>query len=316
MPWCPKCKTEYREGITHCADCKTELVTDYREVLLQNATEVLIKVDKEHSMFPEKLKDFLTYSGVSSVIVDEGEMYGVYVAPEDMRKAKKCFQAFYSVETEMVMQRAEEAAFLKGEEYDNYFGDEEDEEENAPEASGTDSLEETKKQRRNERYHSAVPAKSEKRFVSAATRYEDYRSSGYTFTVLGILGVGFALLNFVGVISLFGSTFSSTILFLMFAIFLGLGIFSFVKAGTLKNDALIEARMVEEVKTWMQNHITEELFASFSNANTGEDVFQSEELLYLDRIDKLLDLVHTAFPTLHDSLAEQLLEEFCNEHFE
>ena len=26
MPWCPNCKTEYREGFTHCADCGAELV--------------------------------------------------------------------------------------------------------------------------------------------------------------------------------------------------------------------------------------------------------------------------------------------------
>ena len=24
--WCPKCKTEYRDGITECADCGTQLV--------------------------------------------------------------------------------------------------------------------------------------------------------------------------------------------------------------------------------------------------------------------------------------------------
>ena len=26
MPWCPNCKTEYREGFTHCADCGADLV--------------------------------------------------------------------------------------------------------------------------------------------------------------------------------------------------------------------------------------------------------------------------------------------------
>ncbi|MDE5866499.1 MAG: hypothetical protein K2H31_07865 [Lachnospiraceae bacterium] len=26
MPWCPKCKNEYVEGIKVCADCGTELV--------------------------------------------------------------------------------------------------------------------------------------------------------------------------------------------------------------------------------------------------------------------------------------------------
>lgn len=28
MPWCPKCKSEYREGFTVCADCGSELVSD------------------------------------------------------------------------------------------------------------------------------------------------------------------------------------------------------------------------------------------------------------------------------------------------
>ena len=28
MPWCPKCETEYREGITVCADCGSTLVDD------------------------------------------------------------------------------------------------------------------------------------------------------------------------------------------------------------------------------------------------------------------------------------------------
>ena len=26
MPWCPKCETEYREGILTCADCGSTLV--------------------------------------------------------------------------------------------------------------------------------------------------------------------------------------------------------------------------------------------------------------------------------------------------
>ena len=28
MPWCPKCKSEYREGFTVCADCGTKLVDE------------------------------------------------------------------------------------------------------------------------------------------------------------------------------------------------------------------------------------------------------------------------------------------------
>jgi hypothetical protein len=29
MPWCPKCKTEYREGFDICSDCGETLVSEY-----------------------------------------------------------------------------------------------------------------------------------------------------------------------------------------------------------------------------------------------------------------------------------------------
>ena len=31
MPWCPKCKTEYQKGTTHCADCNEKLVRKIRD---------------------------------------------------------------------------------------------------------------------------------------------------------------------------------------------------------------------------------------------------------------------------------------------
>lgn len=40
MPWCPKCKNEYREGITVCSDCGCALVEELEE-------EVPIAFDKE-----------------------------------------------------------------------------------------------------------------------------------------------------------------------------------------------------------------------------------------------------------------------------
>ena len=307
MPWCPNCKTEYREGITHCADCKTELVAEYKDAVLQNATEMLVKVDAEHKMFTNKLHDFLEYSGIGSVVLDEGEMLGVYVTPEDLKKAKKCFKAFYSVETEMVLQQAAEAAFLKGEEYNDYFNDDEEEEvseESDDEGKDTASYVEA------DATVSYSKGKDEKRYVSAVTRYDDYRSSGFTFTILGTLGVGFALLNFMEVVTLFGSTFSSLVLFIMFGIFLALGIFSFIKAGSLKADAEKEKQTVAEAKAWMEKNFTKDLLSSGTIDTVYEDEVNSEELLYMNRLDQLVARLVAAFPDLHDSLAEQLIEEF------
>ena len=70
MPWCPNCKTEYREGIKVCADCGAALVAELKEeaeraqiALLQNPDTV------------EKLKAYLKYAGIEaeSEYIDEDE---------------------------------------------------------------------------------------------------------------------------------------------------------------------------------------------------------------------------------------------------
>lgn len=312
MPWCPNCKTEYREGITICADCKVELVPEYKDVILKNATELLVKVDTEHQMFIHKLHDFLDYSKIASVILDEeGEMTALYVAPEDYIKAKKCFKAFYSVETELIMQRAEEAAFLKGESFEDYFGDVEDDSDESDNESFVPTNETAQETPRT-----ASENMEEQKYISAAAKYEDYRSSGYTFTILGGIGVGVALLNFMDVISLFGGGFSSGVLLLIFAIFLGLGLFSFSKANSFKNAADVENRLIVEVKEWMNQNITNEVLASLTEEGDVVEGKRTAELLYLDKVDQLVGMVKTTFPYLHDTLAEQLVEEFCNQNSE
>ena len=299
MPWCPNCKTEYREGITHCADCKVELVAEYKDAVLSDATVALVHVDEENRMFAQKLHDFLEYSGILSVVLEEDGLTGVYVTPEDEKRAKKCFKAFYSVESEKVMQKAEEAAFLKGEEFD-YFGDDEEDSEEATSDSRAVNAAQASARKEED---------AGKKYVSAASRYEDYRSSGFTFLILGSLGMVFALLNFLDVISLFGSTFSCVVLFVMFGIFLALGIFSFVKAGQLKAGADAENKTVEEAKRWMEQNFTKDMLNTVTSDDSEEEI-QSEELLYMDRRDQLVARLLAAFPSLNDSLAEQLVDEF------
>lgn len=302
MPWCPNCKTEYREGITHCADCKVELVAEYKDVVLKNATAMLVQVESDQQAFVEKLRKFLEYSGITSAVLEEEDFTGVYVAPEDFNKAKKCFKAFYSVETEMVMQKAEEAAFLKGKEFD-YFGDDEEDEDETQEESDDDDTDKAMKADTE-----SVEERAAAKYVSAASRYEDYRSSGITFTLLGGLGVIFAILNFMEVFTLFGSTFSSVVLLVMFGIFLALGVFSFVKAGKLKEGAELENKTVAEAKAWMEKNFSKDMLGE--GASDSETEVTSEELLYMERLDALVKRLSEAFPDLKHSLAEQLVEEF------
>lgn len=66
MPWCPKCKNEYREGIKVCADCGIELV----ESLERTEGSPLIFGDQSQM---EELGRFLAYNHLETVRVEKDE---------------------------------------------------------------------------------------------------------------------------------------------------------------------------------------------------------------------------------------------------
>lgn len=321
MPWCPNCKTEYREGITHCADCKAELVADIntRAEKLKNATAMVVKVDGNQEAFAQKFADFLEYSKIAANVVKEDDgMLAVYTAPQDFNTAKRLFKAFYSVESER-MQKAAEEAFLAGKEVEEAFFAEDDDENGA---NATEVPEESFFAEDEDAEEETTEQNSEKRYGSAVSRYEDYRSSGSVFTTLGVLGVVFAILNLVGVVSIF-NTFSAGVLLVFFGFFLGMGIFSYVKSGKLKESAEKEKELVENVKLWLAKNVTEEALEAFDEASVrtiaiedDETLARTEDILYLNRIDGIREAVVKLFPEINPSLAEQLVEEFYAEHFE
>ena len=90
MAWCPKCKNEYREGITICPDCGETLVSEEE---LTDWTSVLFGEQDEM----EKLKDFLTYNGIqkSRISFDETEqVYELFVDAKDEKQAKTIARVF------------------------------------------------------------------------------------------------------------------------------------------------------------------------------------------------------------------------------
>lgn len=302
MPWCPKCKTEYKEGVTHCSDCNTELVSDYNEVLKLEATETLVTVEAGSTRFAQRLCDFLEHSGITCALDDTQEEYiGILVRPKDLNKAKRCFKAFYSVESEIAVQKTEEIASLLGKE-NEYFGDDDTADEEDEDSCCSKNY----------------------TFVSAVARHDDYRSSGIVFTFLGVLGIAFAVLNFIGVFTLFGSGFSSGVLFVMFSIFLILGIVSFRKSEGLKEAMEQEKELTIKVKEWLQENVTEESLHEPVTMDESDDASEedveativSEELFYLDRLAQIRDSVKEVFPEISAAHADHLIEEFIQANFD
>ena len=68
MPWCPKCKNEYRDGVTVCADCGCELVDSLEEV-----ERVKLYFGEEEQL--NAMKEFLEYNGIEGIALrfDEDE---------------------------------------------------------------------------------------------------------------------------------------------------------------------------------------------------------------------------------------------------
>lgn len=55
MPWCPKCKNEYVEGMTRCADCGSELVQELPQEQEEAFPENL---QMEEEMLPNDIRKF------------------------------------------------------------------------------------------------------------------------------------------------------------------------------------------------------------------------------------------------------------------
>lgn len=94
MPWCPKCKKEYQEGITVCADCGCELVGS-----LENMEGLALYFGEEQQMLA--LQKYLESNGIRKIKVhyDETEqIYELLTQEEDYKKASSMLSVFIEQE--------------------------------------------------------------------------------------------------------------------------------------------------------------------------------------------------------------------------
>jgi uncharacterized membrane-anchored protein YhcB (DUF1043 family) len=106
MSWCPNCKMEYREGVTHCTDCKVELVSNLSES--SKLVELLATEEKEAA---EKFTNFLKYSNIETASLtydEEKKVFVVSVDEDSLKEAKKLYLGFYMEEKSIKANESEE----------------------------------------------------------------------------------------------------------------------------------------------------------------------------------------------------------------
>ncbi len=308
MPWCPKCKMEYVSGITTCADCNVPLEEEI------NDEETLVSfLETKKELLASKLVKFLQFSKIQEAEYKydmEKELYIVYVWEDSMKQVKKLYQAFYEVESELVLSSLQS----KGQEDTSYTHDtlyEEDDEEDSKDDSLADDDSMFDQDEIRELYESKNkrPEKSTA-YVKKEEQYHDLKSSALTFIIVSFLGIAILILNIVGVLSIFNGFLPYTVMSATFVIFFLVGISSYQKAKVVYKQIDEENNTTDMINRYLLEHVTRKDLDAKTNPNDSDEIrfYQILELLKVMVIEK--------FGELDDSYLERILEEFYNTHLE
>lgn len=314
MPWCPKCKNEYREGIEVCADCGTPLVKSLDDI---NENVFLCFLGDERAV--EKFISYLKYSNIEAVTepTEDVHTFKIFVSPDDLKQAQSEFKAFMTVEN-TAKKNTGEAGCENGLCVEASEG--EDGEINR--AIRIESLEDLEKLK--EAGLSSDDAEELFKNVTEVAKYQpagvyqsqsekanDYFSTGITFLVVGIAALVFTCLNLFGVISLFkGQTLSLIVFFVLSFAAIGVGIGAFKRSKKAGSQVAAEEKLTADINNWMERHADIMTKGSLS----GEDG-TSEEILYLNRTAAMKSELEKIFGRLDDDYIDSLLDDFYNKQF-
>lgn len=275
MPWCPKCKNEYREGITICADCGVELVDSLSE------NDVSLTFGEQDQM--ARLVAFLSYNHVENAYMKEDEaehVFEVFVSQDSFDQAKKIAAIFMLEEN----QKNEACA--------------------STDAAAEDAEESIEKAQKSGVY------------VNNEQKANEFKSSGYTLLVVGIIGLAAEVCVYFNVFSIpiFGKNnyIAYGVLGCMFLLFLILGIRSLSSSKIYSGKISEENHLKDEIMQWAKDAFQkDEIDAACSLDDLAEEekYFKRFELMKKRTSEKFLNLDQAFLESLIDELYPQIFEE-------
>ncbi len=322
MSWCPICKEEYKNGVTVCPDCNTELVDSLEDI--DELFQELFSFENE--MMAQKFSDYLEYSQIDSQqkTDDEGK-YVVCVRKKDIKKARKHFSAFYSVEASDALSReinemkesretTESSEKSSVELKDDLSWDRTETEVNETEVQiETEQFIEDENTMENamEDTINDIMFASEA-YVKKSDKAKDLLSTVITFGIFGIAGIIFVLLNKFGVINLFQGILFYLIALIVFIGFIIVAINSFFYYKKALVEAAQEEELTKTLNDWLMTHITSEFLNSYENqlASLMPDI--TSEMKYLRFVREVKDIICKQFGEIDDSYLDYVIEEYYN----
>ena len=292
MPFCPKCKNEYRPGIKMCSDCKVELVDDL------NDAPVALARGFEESL--KEIEEFLKNNGLQSTFISfdkERDTYELCCDKKDVEKAAGLLQVF---------QAKKQMEYLS-EKYEIPM------EEMTPERAKElmeQEMEEAKEARKNSKGKGFAAKTS---YVDKRERAEEYKSSGYVLTAVGIIGLAVLAGMYTGFIPGFESL-RHNYMFLgvmgaLFVVFIVVGLMSFTKIKYIIGQAEADEDMSAKVKALMEEKLTKAILDKIASGG-------AEEELFFQRAEYMEREIRKEFPDIDDALCEKLIDERYSELYE
>lgn len=276
MPWCPKCKSEYREGFTVCADCGCELVEEE-----QTDERVTLTFGDEEQM--KALEAFLKSNQILGVELQQDESDGLcelLVERRSKQKALSAMQVFIVQEN----RRTEEARKAAGEQAD---------------------VEEAEEQLR-EAATARRAFRSGSLYQDSSQRADENRSSAWVLLFVGILGLIVVILGIAGILPLnLGNPYLFYgVMGAIFVLFVVAGVVSMKNAKIFAGKAESENSLRSTMLEWCRQNLDgQEIDREIGIAD------DSEEVRYFNRTAFLREKLNHQFVNLDQEFLDQFIDD-------
>ncbi len=147
-----------------------------------------------------------------------------------------------------------------------------------------------------------------KQYIEPQKRYEDHKSTGFLFLIIGIIGAVLTALCWIGIFKFPLNAFQLLILAAMFITFIGFGIWSLKRASEVFQTIDSENNQVADMRKWI-----EENRESFCVSDTTD---LSDNDIYFQREQEIRDAITNQYPELEEGLLEIFIEETYQALFE
>lgn len=310
MPWCPKCKNEYVEGIKICADCGAELVDSLEET----KRKPLIFGEREQM---ERLKKFLEYSGLETVSITEDEkeeVFELHVGEEERQKASMAVRIFLQQEAEAAKEAVWANAARRSLPEEEIGTGDRDAVSGSGETDGSCKICAEGEEAAN-RQETASDTRKESPayrsvYQSSAKRAEENRSSGYMLIIAGGIGlivIAFILADVIRLPAAMANKYMvCAVTGALFLLFFVMGILAVKSSKALEQKAESENSLTSEIKNWCRQNMTVQTVDD--GLFLEED--PEEEMKYFKRTDKMKRMISHQFLNLDEGFLDAFVDDY------